>query len=1095
MDMNIIISPGTSMDVLYGILNALSDNNADKKATEKVNGCIKALIDTLNKKGFDTSSRYSNLLEKLPKDKIQEEHIKVINKLIGELILFYETPKIKLTFDGKNTKKQKTKKNKSKISDWDASKVDNKFISTYMRFIENVTRPDFTPKYSSDAKKELSDTVLNLLDIQEFQNQIFIDDNIGTTEDKAIASYVATLVNISNSNLLQCISDTNQDKYFKILKLLLENNNLSKKVFNEGNIGKNGPIRLYLTALSNSAALIVKKIVTQKKINPITKKSIKQNTNVTQPIQIRNNNIRFLIQALKRFVTDQTLNKLIFDVNNNFDRNDFKDINMFWGVIKNITSNIIYLENSEIDDLLQTLNILLEQCKDLCINQGCYDLLLHGFTDILSHCNSLTNGQKEVLSIMINTKLLGDTWIKKILQDTKSRKQYFTFLINIIKNSSDLIDSKFLINVMYNFSKDENIQQIYDQNIDVKICLFVLEDAIKQYIGVEDKDLNLTFKKIVCILNNVQNKDYKFKEQIFYKNEIDEPINENAKDTSTKIMFDNEISKHKNSIARLYTGMLKNVAQLFNNKNINIQHKQAFFSLICDILIKKEHEDIRKMIFSENEIGEQGAIYNFNQAFSNLLSVDNLNNLYTNDKKMYVELLLTFICDENLNKQIYTLANNDQIKKDDIQQYKSAITRFYTGILKNVAQLFNNKNIDIQHKQAFFSLICDILIKKEHEDIRKMIFSENEIGEQGAIYNFNQAFSNLLSVDNLNNLYTNDKKMYVELLLTFICDENLNKQIYTLANNDQIKKDDIQQYKSAITRFYTGMLKNVAKLSGEVNIDDQYKLQFCKLGQNIIKETKISEMIFSGNENGPQGAICDLMQMLFHVLKTDNLKMLSKSDRNSLIQTFLLFVRDNELQAKIFHSANAGENGAISCCLKILVHLLHSDMEQFKDKDKTAIQNLLTNLKQNCSKANMNLNKYAEFNQIKNILDLNKKQNEKQLSKFKSIKYIFRTEKKLEKSNSSSELLLSSEISKSKNTPIRTNNNVQKLKISNSIGNFFQINQKTGNKQLNLNLNTFKPKANTTQIKIGKAVSKQNTLPKLCDSSEIQNKIGKNEFE
>ena len=970
MDMNIIISPGTSMDVLYGILNALSDNNADKKATEKVNGCIKALIDTLNKKGFDTSSRYSNLLEKLPKDKIQEEHIKVINKLIGELILFYETPKIKLTFDGKNTKKQKTKKNKSKISDWDASKVDNKFISTYMRFIENVTRPDFTPKYSSDAKKELSDTVLNLLDIQEFQNQIFIDDNIGTTEDKAIASYVATLVNISNSNLLQCISDTNQDKYFKILKLLLENNNLSKKVFNEGNIGKNGPIRLYLTALSNSAALIVKKIVTQKKINPITKKSIKQNTNVTQPIQIRNNNIRFLIQALKRFVTDQTLNKLIFDVNNNFDRNDFKDINMFWGVIKNITSNIIYLENSEIDDLLQTLNILLEQCKDLCINQGCYDLLLHGFTDILSHCNSLTNGQKEVLSIMINTKLLGDTWIKKILQDTKSRKQYFTFLINIIKNSSDLIDSKFLINVMYNFSKDENIQQIYDQNIDVKICLFVLEDAIKQYIGVEDKDLNLTFKKIVCILNNVQNKDYKFKEQIFYKNEIDEPINENAKDTSTKIMFDNEISKHKNSIARLYTGMLKNVAQLFNNKNINIQHKQAFFSLICDILIKKEHEDIRKMIFSENEIGEQGAIYNFNQAFSNLLSVDNLNNLYTNDKKMYVELLLTFICDENLNKQIYTLANNDQIKKDDIQQYKSAITRFYTG-----------------------------------------------------------------------------------------------------------------------------MLKNVAKLSGEVNIDDQYKLQFCKLGQNIIKETKISEMIFSGNENGPQGAICDLMQMLFHVLKTDNLKMLSKSDRNSLIQTFLLFVRDNELQAKIFHSANAGENGAISCCLKILVHLLHSDMEQFKDKDKTAIQNLLTNLKQNCSKANMNLNKYAEFNQIKNILDLNKKQNEKQLSKFKSIKYIFRTEKKLEKSNSSSELLLSSEISKSKNTPIRTNNNVQKLKISNSIGNFFQINQKTGNKQLNLNLNTFKPKANTTQIKIGKAVSKQNTLPKLCDSSEIQNKIGKNEFE
>ena len=122
MSMNIIISSETSVDTFYNILNVLSGNQANKEAAEKVNGCIKALIDTLNKKGFDTSSRYSNLLKKLPNDKIQEGHIEVINKLIGELILFYETQKIKLTFDGKNTKKQKTKKNKSKISDWNAFK-------------------------------------------------------------------------------------------------------------------------------------------------------------------------------------------------------------------------------------------------------------------------------------------------------------------------------------------------------------------------------------------------------------------------------------------------------------------------------------------------------------------------------------------------------------------------------------------------------------------------------------------------------------------------------------------------------------------------------------------------------------------------------------------------------------------------------------------------------------------------------------------------------------------------------------------------------------------------------------------------------------
>lgn len=959
MDMNIIISPGTSMDVLYGILNALSDNNADKKATEKVNGCIKALIDTLNKKGFDTSSRYSNLLKKLPNDKIQEGHIEVINKLIGELILFYETPKIKLTFDGKNTKKQKTKKNKSKISDWDAFKVDDELVLSYIKFINTITSSDCVASYPLNQKIELDNaikSILKLLKMQDFQNQIFTG---GDNQEKLISEYISTLLNISQAEVFEFMTKDNKNMFVQILDSLWNQKNLSEKVFCKDNVGDDGVIQCYINTLTNLASLITPN---KTGYNDVAKANIRQ--------QIDTNGVKFLITSLNKFVTDKTLIELVFNGKNNQ-----KTIELFFDFLLNLACHTNYLENNgcfhDISDLLKVLQIMLgDPFKDLFVVPKFCHKFLCCYGEIFLHASTLNDAQKETLSDMLNTTLLGDEWAKVIVADENFSDDYFINLEVFLEHNKNLVDCKSVINILCNFLEDKRIRQMSNRKIYIKSYLFMLEDAIERYSIIDDKNPDLTFEKIVCILNNVQNKDYKFKEQIFYKNEIDEPINENAKDTSTKIMFDNEISKHKHSIARLYTGMLKNVAQLFNNKNINIQHKQAFFSLICDILIKKEHEDIRKMIFSENEIGKQGAIYNFNQAFSNLLSVDNLNNLYTNDKKMYVELLLKFICDENLNKQIYTLANNDQIKKDDIQQYKSAITRFYTG-----------------------------------------------------------------------------------------------------------------------------MLKNVAKLSGEVNIDDKYKLQFCKLGQNIITGTKISKMIFSGNENGPQGAICDLMQVFFYLLTANNLKALPKDDRNSLIQTFLLFVRENELQRQIFQSCNTGENGAIGFCLKTLVNLLLFDMEQFKDKDKTAIQNLLTNLKQNYSKANMNLNKYAEFNQIKNILDLNKKQNEKQVSEFKLIKYIFQTEKKLEKSNSSSELLLSSQISKSKNTPIRTNNNVQKLKISNSIGNFFQINKKTGNKQLNLNLNTFKPKVNTTQIKIGKAFSKQNTLPKLYNSSEIQNKIGKNEFE
>ena len=166
MSMDIIIAPGTPVDVLYRIFG-LSDNNVAKK----INGCIKALIDTLKKKDFDRSSRYSNLLKKLPNDGIKEEHIKVINKLIDELILFYETQKIKLTFNRKNNRKQKSKKNKQKTSDWDASKVDGEFVLSYIKFINTITSSDCVESYSLNQKTELKNaikSILKLLKMQDF---------------------------------------------------------------------------------------------------------------------------------------------------------------------------------------------------------------------------------------------------------------------------------------------------------------------------------------------------------------------------------------------------------------------------------------------------------------------------------------------------------------------------------------------------------------------------------------------------------------------------------------------------------------------------------------------------------------------------------------------------------------------------------------------------------------------------------------------------------------------------------------------------------------------------------------------------------------
>ena len=321
---------------------------------------------------------------------------------------------------------------------------------------------------------------------------------------------------------------------------------------------------------------------------------------------------------------------------------------------------------------------------------------------------------------MLNTTLLSDKWSKIILENKKISNFYLIILKSSLDRNKNLVDCKSVINVMYNFFEDKNIQQMSAQNIDVKTCLSVLEDAIEQYISVKDEALNLTFKKIVCILNSIQSKDYKFKEQIFYKNEVDEQINENAKDTSTKKTFDNEISKHKNSIARLYTGMLKNISRLSKDKSTNINQKVKFVNLIKDVLIKKEHEDIRKMIFSENEAGKQGAVCNLIQVFYNLLSENNLQELnkVDKDKKDWIRLFLYFICDGELQYPIFQLCNDG----------KNGAIDFYFRTLCNI---LHSKNIQFtdENRKSVANLIQNLESKylKAEKDFTECVYYKKVI--------------------------------------------------------------------------------------------------------------------------------------------------------------------------------------------------------------------------------------------------------------------------------------------------------------------------------------------------------------------------------
>lgn len=708
MDKCIMILPGTPLSVINNIL-ALSNNNAAKK----INDCIKALIDTLNKKGFDTLSRYSNLLKKLPKDKIQEEHIKVINKLIDELILFYKTKNNKSIFDKNNTGKQKAKKNKQKMSDWDASKVDGELILSYIEFINTITSSDCVKSCPLNQKVEREDairSILKLLKMQDFQNQIFAG---GDNQEKLILKYISTLLNVSQAKVFEFMTKDNKNMFVQILDSLLNQKKLSEKVFCGDNVGNDGIIHQYIDILKNLAYLITPK---KSEYNDVAKSNIRQ--------QIDTNDVKFLIKSLNKFVTDETLIRLVFNGENNQ-----KTIESFFDALFNLACHTNYLENNgcfhDISDLLCVLKSLLgDRFKKLfVVPKFCHKFLLC-YGEIFEHSNTFKDDQKKKLSDMLNTTLLSDEWSKIILENKGFSDFYLIILESFLDRNKNLVDCKSVINVMYNFYNDKNIQQMSDQNIDVKICLFMLEDAIERYIHVEDKNSNLTFEKIVCILNNIQSKDYKFKEQIFYKNEIGELINDDAKDTSNKKMFDNKMSKHKNSIARLYTSMLKNVSQLSNKKNIDIKHKQAFFSLIKDVLIKKEYEYIRKMIFSGEENGPQGAICNFIQVFYNLLSDNNLKELNEGDKKNWIQLFLFFIRDEELQYQIFQLGNDG----------KNGAVDFYFRTLFNILHLKNTQFTN-ENKKAVANLIQNLENKylKAKRDFDKCVYYEKIIKVEQAL--------------------------------------------------------------------------------------------------------------------------------------------------------------------------------------------------------------------------------------------------------------------------------------------------------------------------------------------------------------------------
>lgn len=683
------------------------------KQAKKINDCIKALIDTLQKKGFDQSSRYSNLLKKLPKDEIKEGHINAINKLIGEMILFYETKHTESTDNEKSTGKQKAKKNKKKISDWDVSKVDNELVFSYIEFINKITSSDCVASYSLNQKTELENAIKNilkLLRIQNFRNQIFYSK---ADQQKLISEYISVLLNVSQAEVFEFMTKDNKNMFVQILDSLLNQKKLSEKVFCGDNVGNDGIIHQYIDILKNLAYLITPK---KSEYNDVAKANIRQ--------QIDTNDVKFLIKSLNKFVTDETLIRLVFNGGNNQ-----KTIESFFDVLFNLACHTNYLENNgcfhDISDLLCVLKSLLgDRFKKLFVlPKFCHKFLLC-YGEIFEHSNTFKDDQKKKLSDMLNTTLLSDGWSKTILLSKEFSDAYFINLEIFLEHDKNLVDCKSVINVLCNLFGDKHIQQMSDRKIYVKSYLFMLEDAIERYILVDDKNRNLTFEKIVHILSDIQSKNYKFKEQIFYKNDIYELIKENKKYKITKKTFDNEIIKHKNSIARLYTSILKNVSQLSKNKSINISQTAEFVNLIKDVLIQEEHSDIKNMIFNGAENGSQGAVCNLIQVFYNLLSENNLKKLEEIDRNSWIKLFLSFMSNEKLRCCIFQLGNDGENRAID----------FYFKTLCNILSV-ENIQFTPEDKKMVADLINDLQDKysKAGREFNKCIYYNEVKDTEGSI--------------------------------------------------------------------------------------------------------------------------------------------------------------------------------------------------------------------------------------------------------------------------------------------------------------------------------------------------------------------------
>ena len=991
--------------MLNGTLVFLHDSGKQTVLNLKasmINKYIKSLIDILCKKGFPEFQK-ATYSKKLSEDGINDSHIKTINKLINDLVELC--------------------KNK---------KLDNEIVFEIIKFVRQVTKSDaeenYTKSYSDHQKKELLTATLELLSIQKFQNQIFTDGNHGfyqktvdnkqVCELKAIGQYIDTLVNISNSNLFKFLSPDNQNKFFGILMLLFEDENISRHIFNKDNLGDQGAIRLYITALSNTAAQIrppenIKKNSKTKRNNRKKHNSMKNNHDEGKKVEIFNYNVRFLLKATKKIVTDKNLKMLVFDVEKNP-----LSTELFLKLQLNLGRHIQYLQKIRYGDdekitcdqiLFDILEILLGNEFSNCFTiQKSYMTLSYCLGEISCYANILNNDQKKKLSTMLSRTLLCEKWTQNILSDKKFVSNYFEYLTILFEKAKDLIEPKTLIASTYNcFEKSYVLQNMLGIKNELYACLRILENVTKECTNIDDENLAGVYGNIVGILKNIQNGNYLFKGQIFQsvenQNQIDDKYLDDDKWTLAFFDKDEKNLENKKTIICIYTSMLNNMSQLSSNKKINSKGKIKFFGVMCDILLKEDLKDIRAMIFNPNEQENEGAINNFMQAFSNLLSIDNLNNLNKNDKKFCIDSRVDFVCDKNLKNQICNLANNEKIKKNDIQKYKSVIIRFYTSILKNISQLSNEENIDIEKKVKFLNFIKDILTKKEYEDIRKMIFSENEAGKQGAVCNFIQVFYNLLSENNLKELKESDKKSWIDLFLSFICDE--------------------------------------------------------------------------------------------------------------------------ELQYQIFQLGNDGEKGAIDFYFRTLFNILHLKNTQFTNENKEAVANLIQNLEKKYSDAKQDFAKcayYEKIIEIKKRLGIQKKisnTKQKKLPFLESVKSKFEHKKDLKTSNSMPDLLLPSQklknsksinkltlsIKDSKhkekftNKPKDNSDSTKTLNTSKSMGNFLQIKKKSSNKQLTLNLNTFKPQTNKANkkinsIKINSAVpGKKNLFDPLKKLPEKPNIINKNE--